>query len=47
MIEERELGAAWLVRGQIDVAPTMEWLAEELLVARLTARGTSSSVLVR
>lgn len=39
MIEERELGDdAWLVRGQVDVAPTMEWLAEDLLVAMLKAQ---------
>ncbi len=32
VIEERELGeGTWLVRGQADVAPTMEWLAESLL----------------
>jgi hypothetical protein len=39
VIEVRELGEnAWLVRGQVDVAPTMEWLAEDLLVARLKAQ---------
>jgi len=38
VVEERELGeGTWLVRGQADVAPTMEWLAEGLLVARLKA----------
>jgi moderate conductance mechanosensitive channel len=38
VIEERELGeGTWLVRGQADVAPTMEWLAESLLPARLKA----------
>jgi hypothetical protein len=38
VIEERELGeGTWLVRGQADVAPTMEWLAESLLVGRLKA----------
>jgi hypothetical protein len=38
VIEERELGeGTWLVRGQADVAPTMEWLAESLLPARLRA----------
>jgi small-conductance mechanosensitive channel len=32
VIEVRELGEdAWLVRGRADVAPTMEWLAEEYL----------------
>jgi hypothetical protein len=30
--EVRELGeGTWLVRGRADVAPTMEWLAEDLL----------------
>jgi moderate conductance mechanosensitive channel len=39
VVEERDLGDnTWLVRGQVDVAPTMEWLAEQLLVARLKAR---------
>jgi hypothetical protein len=39
VVEERELGeGTWLVRGQTDVAPTMEWLAEGLLVARLKAQ---------
>jgi hypothetical protein len=39
VVEERELGDdTWLVRGQVEVAPTMEWLAEELLVARLKAQ---------
>jgi moderate conductance mechanosensitive channel len=39
LVEERELGDdTWLTRGQVDVAPTMEWLAEELLVARLKAQ---------
>ena len=38
VIEERELGeGTWLVRGEADVAPTMEWLAEGLLVGRLKA----------
>ena len=46
VIEERELGeGTWLVRGQADVAPTMEWLAEGLLVARLKA-SLSSDVLL-
>ena len=32
VIEVRELGEdAWLVRGRADVAPTMEWLAEDYL----------------
>jgi small conductance mechanosensitive channel len=39
VVEQRELGeGVWLVRGHADVAPTMEWLAEDLLVRRLTAQ---------
>jgi small conductance mechanosensitive channel len=39
VLEERELGeGVWLVRGRADVAPTMEWLAEDLLVKRLTSQ---------
>jgi small conductance mechanosensitive channel len=39
VIEERELGdGVWLVRGRADVAPTMEWLAEDLLVRRLASQ---------
>jgi mechanosensitive ion channel-like protein len=39
VVEQRELGDdVWLVRGRADVAPTMEWLAEELLVRRLTSQ---------
>jgi hypothetical protein len=46
VIEERELGeGTWLVRGQADVAPTMEWLAEELLVARLKAQLPAETLL--
>jgi moderate conductance mechanosensitive channel len=38
VVEERELGeGTWLVRGETDVAPTMEWLAESLLVGLLKA----------
>jgi small conductance mechanosensitive channel len=38
VVEERELGdGVWLVRGRADVTPTMEWLAEDLLVRRLTS----------
>jgi hypothetical protein len=38
VVEERELGdGVWLVRGRADVAPTMEWLAEGLLVGSLKA----------
>ena len=46
VIEERELGeGTWLVRGQADVAPTMEWLAESLLVARLKATLSDDALL--
>jgi moderate conductance mechanosensitive channel len=46
VIEERELGeATWLVRGQADVAPTMEWLAENLLPGRLKASLSEDSLL--
>ena len=46
VVEERELGeGAWLVRGQADVAPTMEWLAEGLLVGRLKAQLSAESLL--
>ena len=39
VVEERELGdGVWLIRGRADVAPTMEWLAEDLLVRRLTSQ---------
>jgi len=38
VVEQKEIGDdSWLVRGQVDVAPTMEWLAEELLPARVKA----------
>jgi moderate conductance mechanosensitive channel len=46
VVDERELGeGTWLVRGRVDVAPTMEWLAEGLLVARLKAQLTEDSLL--
>ena len=46
VIEERELGeGTWLVRGQADVAPTMEWLAEGLLVGRLKATLSGDALL--
>lgn len=46
VFEERELGeGTWLVRGEADVAPTMEWLAEELLAARLKAQLSPESLL--
>jgi len=39
VVEVRELDdEAWLVRGVVDVAPTMEWLAEDLLVGALKAQ---------
>jgi hypothetical protein len=39
VVEVRELGeGTWLVRGRADVAPTMEWLVESLLVNELKAR---------
>ena len=37
VVEERELRDAWPVLGEVDVAPSMEWLAEQLLPARLKA----------
>lgn len=37
--EERELGeGVWLVRGRADVPPTLEWLAEDLLVRRVESQ---------
>ena len=46
VVEERELGeGTWLVRGQADVAPTMEWLAEGLLVGALKAQLANDSLL--
>jgi len=46
VVEERELGeGTWLVRGQADVAPTMEWLAEGLLVASLKAQLAGEALL--
>ncbi len=39
VVEVRELGEeTWLVRGRADVPPTMEWLAENLLVDALKAQ---------
>jgi Mechanosensitive ion channel, beta-domain len=47
VIDERELGeGAWLVRGRADVAPTMEWLAEDLLVATLKSQLKGDALLV-
>jgi small-conductance mechanosensitive channel len=46
VVEERELGeGAWLVRGRADVAPTMEWLAEDLLAGALKSRLRSDALL--
>jgi moderate conductance mechanosensitive channel len=46
VVEERELGdGVWLIRGRADVAPTMEWLAEDLLVRRLTSQLPSDTLL--
>src|SRR5207249_9953347 len=46
VVEERELGeGTWLVRGRADVAPTMEWLVESLLVGALKAQLRSESLL--
>jgi small conductance mechanosensitive channel len=46
VIEERELGdGVWLVRGRADVAPTMEWLAEDLLVRRLASQMSPDALL--
>jgi small conductance mechanosensitive channel len=46
VFEERELGeGTWLVRGRVDVAPTMEWLAEGLLVGALKAQLRSDALL--
>jgi small-conductance mechanosensitive channel len=43
VVEERELGeGAWLVRARADVAPTMEWLAEQFLVEELKAWASDS-----
>jgi hypothetical protein len=45
-VEERELGeGTWLVRGRADVAPTMEWLAEGLLVGALKGQLRSDALL--
>lgn len=46
VVEERELGeGAWLVRGRADVAPTMEWLAEQFLAGSLRSRLADGSLL--
>jgi hypothetical protein len=39
VVEERDLGEdLWLVRARADVPPTMEWLAETWLPARLSSQ---------
>jgi hypothetical protein len=43
-VRERDDGT-WLVRGVVDVAPTMEWLAEDLLVGALKAQLHTESLL--
>jgi moderate conductance mechanosensitive channel len=43
-VRKRDDGT-WLVRGVVDVAPTMEWLAEDLLVGALKAQLHSESLL--
>jgi hypothetical protein len=44
--EVRELGeGTWLVRGRADVAPTMEWLAEDLLKNVLKSQLSSDILL--
>jgi hypothetical protein len=46
VLEERELSeGAWLVRGRVDVPPTMEWLAEGLLAEVLKSELRSGSLL--
>jgi moderate conductance mechanosensitive channel len=46
VVETRELeGGTWLVRGIVEVAPTMEWLAEDLLVGALKAQLRSEVLL--
>jgi hypothetical protein len=45
VVDQREFGeGVWLVSGRADVAPTMEWLAEALLVRRLTAQLEAGTV---
>jgi small-conductance mechanosensitive channel len=46
VVEERELSeGVWLVRGSADVPPTMEWLAEGLLLRRLTSQLSPETLL--
>jgi moderate conductance mechanosensitive channel len=47
VVEVRELGeGSWLVRGRADVAPTLEWLAENLLVGELKSQLSTSGALL-
>jgi hypothetical protein len=44
--QQREVGdGVWLVRGRADVLPTLEWLAEGLLVRRLMSQLPAESLL--
>jgi moderate conductance mechanosensitive channel len=46
VVETRELGdGVWLVRGRADVPPSLEWLAEDLLVRRLMSQLPSEALL--
>jgi hypothetical protein len=46
VIEVRELGEdAWLVRARADVAPTMEWLAEDFFRNAIRSRLSSDFLL--
>lgn len=46
VVEARERDdGTWLVRGVVDVAPTVEWLAEHSLVGALKAQLHSESLL--
>jgi hypothetical protein len=46
VIDVRELGEeAWLVRARADVAPTMEWLAEDFLRHAIKSRLPSDVLL--
>lgn len=46
VLEERELGeGTWLVRGRVDVPPSLEWLAESFLLGALKSQLNSESLL--
>jgi small conductance mechanosensitive channel len=46
VVETRELGdGVWLVRGRADVPPSLEWLAEDLLVRRLMSQLPAEALL--